>query len=213
MSSTASQPASIRLLDTPAAHELAGLAATFDDLQTVLRCCERLVAELTSPAPAADGDLVAEALWTTAVLSYARCFAVGQPGVLTEDDVRALELPGDVLEWHKVLQRMREHFANPAENPREQFSVGATQGSDGLANGIAITSTGQPRLDDVTVRQTGALAYALSKVVDERITERQEGVRSAAGALSKADLDTLPLVDVAVSTASASGGESPDSAD
>ena len=56
-------------LGTPAAAALADLAATFEELQTVLGCCERLVA---SPAP---DELVAEALWTTALLSYTRCFA------------------------------------------------------------------------------------------------------------------------------------------
>ena len=40
--------AAVRRLDTPDAVALADLAAIFEDLQTVLRCCERLVSELGS---------------------------------------------------------------------------------------------------------------------------------------------------------------------
>ena len=66
-------PAVVRRLDDPAAAALAELVEVFEDLQTVLRCCERLVTEL-----AAEGEpdpVVVEAVWTTALLSYARCFA------------------------------------------------------------------------------------------------------------------------------------------
>ena len=58
----------------------------FEDLQTVLRCCERLVTEF-----AVEGEpdaVVVEAVWTTALLSYARCFAAtGKAVALTENDV------------------------------------------------------------------------------------------------------------------------------
>lgn len=199
MTSTTDQPATVRVLDSPSAQELADLAAILDDLQTVLRCCERLVTELTEPKEEGGepDDLTIEALWTSTVLSYTRCFAGGRRGMgLTEDDVTATRLPGEVLEWHEVLRRLRKHYADPAENPRERFTVGAAQDSHGRANGIAITSTRQPRLDDVTVRQTGALAYELSRMVDQRITEHQERVRTDAGTLARADLDELPLIEV-----------------
>src|SRR3712207_7458889 len=47
-------------------------AGIFEDLQHVLRCCEHLVGALARPD--ADGALV-EALWTGALLAYARCFS------------------------------------------------------------------------------------------------------------------------------------------
>ncbi|MGH3495132.1 MAG: hypothetical protein ACRDQ1_18125, partial [Sciscionella sp.] len=125
---------------------------------------------------------------------------------LTEQDVTATKLQGEVAEWHQVLRRLRKHYADPVENPRERFSVGAAQDSHGRATGIAITSTHQPALDEVTVRQTGALAYELSRLVDQRITEHQERVRTAANELSKAELDKLPLIDV---IATEGAGEAP----
>lgn len=187
-----SAPTAVRTLSTPAAAALADLAATFDDLQAVLGCCERLVA---SPRP---DDLVTEALWTTALLSYARCFAAGPRGMgLTVEDVQGTGLEGDVGDWHDLLLRMRDHFADPAVDPRERFSVGVSRNSDGTAAGIAVTSVRQPLVDEVTVRQTGALAYALLRLVDGRIGEQQQQVFTAAGSLSALQLDRLPEVEVA----------------
>ncbi|MGZ4592687.1 MAG: hypothetical protein ACXV3C_02395 [Actinomycetes bacterium] len=82
-------------------------------------------------------------------------------------------------------------------NPRERFSVGVAQDADGKATGLAITSTRQPPVDDVTVRQTGALAFELSRIVDRRIAERQEAVFGTLGSMTKDELDRLPLVEVA----------------
>lgn len=189
MTST-SQPTSVRRLDTPAARELGDLASIFDDLQTVLRCCQRLVDELACAEP---DDLALESFWTTAVLSYTRCF--GKKG-LTAQDVTKTSLQGEVLQWHEVLQQMRKHYADGTDNPRERFSVGAAQDAEGRASGIAITSSRPPAIDDLTVRQTGALAYELSQLVDKRITEHEERVRTAANAMSKADLDKLPVIDL-----------------
>lgn len=179
-------PTSVRRLDTPAARSLADLASTYDELGTALRCCERLMGQLATPEP---DDLLTEALWTTTVLSYARCFA---PSRLTAADVTRTGLEGDVARWHEMLLRMREHFADPATNPRERYSVGASQDGSGRAEGIAITSAPQPLVDETTVRQTGALAYALSRTVNDRISAQQQKVFSAL----PADLTGLPLVEV-----------------
>jgi hypothetical protein len=181
----------VRQLGTPAASALADLAATFEELQTVLGCCERLIAR---PAP---DELVAEALWTTALLSYARCFAPGARGVgLTVDDVKNTKLEGALEDWHGLLLRMRDHYADPTVDPRERFTVGVSRDSDGTPAGIAVTGLRQPLPDDVTVRQTGALAYGLLHLVDERIGAQQRRVFAAAGAMSQAELDRLPEVDV-----------------
>lgn len=190
MSTESSQPTTVRRIDSPAARALADLVGVFDDLQTVLRCCERLVAELADDE--AD-TVVIEGVWTTVVLSYARCFADGR---LTDDDVSGLPLKGDVLEWHKLLRRLREHYASETLNPRARFEVGAAEAADGLVGGIAITSVDQAVLDDVTVRQTGALAYELTRLVDQRINDQQQRVLTAARALPAADLAALPLIDL-----------------
>jgi hypothetical protein len=191
-------PATVRRLDTADAQALADLAAIFEDLQTVLRCCERLVAELGSGSGDPD-DLTLEAFWTMAMLSYTRCFSVRPSGTgLTPEDVTATGINGDVLGWHQVLMQLRDHYADPALNPREGFSVGVSQDADGKANGVAVTSASPPRVDDLTVRQTGAITFALSRIVDQRIADRQEVLFAALSPMSKAELDKLPLVEVAV---------------
>jgi hypothetical protein len=192
-----SAPTAVRTLSTPAAAALADLAATFEELQTVLGCCERLVAGLAAPA---QDEVVIESLWTTTLLSYGRCFAPGPRGMgLTAEDVKATALEGAVEDWHDLLLRMREHFADPATDPRERFSVGVSRNSDGTAAGIAVTSVRQPLVDETTVRQTGALAYALLRLVNDRIGTQQQLVFDAAGTMTALQLDRLPEVEVAES--------------
>ncbi len=190
-------PGVLRKVETPAAATLAALAATFDDLQMVLRCCERLMAEL-APRPGGPDVVAVEAIWTTALLSYARCFpAAGSGAGLTEEDVRGTHAEADVVSWHAVLLQLRDHYADLTTNPREQFSVGVAQDPAGAAGGIGITSARQPLVDDVTVRQTGAIAYALSALVDERIAAQQATVFSEVERMPRADLDRLVKLEVA----------------
>ena len=193
---TVAPAGSMRRVDDAAAAALVGVVEVFEDLQTVLRCCERLVAEL-----AVDGEpdpVVVESVWTTALLSYARCFAATGDGVaLTEGDVSSTHSSPEVVEWHRLLLQLRNHYADPAVNPRERFSVGVAQDANGRASGIAITSARQPLVDDLTVRQTGAIAYALSGLVDKRIELRQKEVFHDLESWSKADLDRLDPLDLA----------------
>jgi len=187
-------PRTVRRIGSPAAAALGDLAAIFDDLQTTLTCCERALVELARPEPE---SVVVESLWTTALLSYTRCFAPGGRGMgLTEDDVTATELSGDVLPWHRMLRQLRKHYADPATNPRESFSVGVAV-SEGTPQGVAITSTRQDLPDEQTIRQTGIIAMALYRRVDERITEHQATVLEGARALSPAELETLDEVELA----------------
>ncbi|MBA3522966.1 MAG: hypothetical protein H0T85_00095 [Geodermatophilaceae bacterium] len=171
---------------------MADLAALFDDLQCSLACCERLIAELDGPADA----VALEAFWTTAVISYGRCFSPGKRGVgLTEDDITATKLEGDVLGWHKALLQIRDLYAGKV-NPREAFTVGAAPNDFGKAEGVALSSMRRPPVDDISVRQTGAIAYALCGIIDARIAEQQQVVFTAAAALRKAELAKLPVLEV-----------------
>jgi hypothetical protein len=195
----APRPAEVRELTSPAALALADLAGIFEDLQTVLRCCERLMAILAggASAPAESDEVALEAFWTTAVLSYGRCFTAGDRGQqLTAEDVTETGLSGDVLGWHRTLEQVRLHYTDPALNPRESFSVGAARNEDGEVAGVAITSTRHPQVDEVTVRQTGAVAFGLSRIVDARIAEQQKVVFDQAAGMRGAELEGLPLLDV-----------------
>lgn len=190
-------PTNVRRLDGAEAAELATLAAVFEDLQYVLRCCEHLVTALnapdTGPVQVDTDTALVEALWTGALVGYVRCFS-GQAKVLTEADLGDLELNGDVPEVHAALKRLRDTYASRHVNPRESFTVGVAQGADGQVSGIAVTSTPTPVVDDATVRLLGRIAYALSALVDARMQRVQNAVLGVAAAMTPAQMNALPVV-------------------
>ena len=193
----AEPPAIVRRLKGESSSSLAGLVATFEELQVVLRCCERLVTALAASEGDGSDEILVEGIWTMALLSYARCFSDGADGVrISEDDLTSVQPQAGVLEWHKLLLQLRDHYADPATNPRERFTVGVTQDSAGAASGVAITSVRQPLVDDLTVRQTGAIAYALSGLVNARIESQQQKVFEELKLRSRVYLDKLERLDV-----------------
>jgi hypothetical protein len=192
--SNGAAPHAVRRLDGSEATELSALAAVFDDLQYSLQCCEHLVGALARP----DADTVlVEALFTGALVAYARCFS-GRTKILSDDDLDKLELDGDVAGFHRVLLRLRDHYASRHTNPRETFTVGVAQRNNGRAAGVAVVGAQQPAVDDTTVRQLGRIAYGLSGLVDARMQAAQQKVHLVAQDLDAARLIALPLVDVQV---------------
>lgn len=186
---------SVRRLDTGEAAKLVGLVEAFEELQMVLLCCERLVTDLAADEP---DPVVVEALWTLALTAYARGFAPrGGHAVVSEEDVGRVQPGTEVVEFHRLLMQLREHHTDPVSSPRERYAVGLALGVDGTAEGVAITSARQPMVDDVTVRQTGALAYSLSGVINQRIEAQQEVVLEEMMEASPADLAGLDNLDVA----------------
>ncbi|MEJ8279353.1 hypothetical protein [Pseudonocardia spirodelae] len=197
MTDTHEAPGTVRRIDVPESGELAQLAAVFDDLQYVLRCCEHLVTALGGPESGpvrvdADPALV-EALWTGAVVGYVRCFS-GRTKVLTREDLASLELEGDVSGFHDMVSTLRDHYASRHVNPRESYSIGVAQSNDGTPRGIAVVSTPRPLVDETTVRLLGRVAYALSGLVDARMTKAQNDVLGVAHAMTPGTLAALPVV-------------------
>ena len=194
---TAVAPSTVRELELPEAQELARLAAVFEDLQYVLKCCEHLVTALGSPdagpVRVQSDDALVEALWTGALIGYTRCFS-GRTAVLMDADLKELDLEGDVTGFHEMVKKLRDHYASRHTNPRESFTIGAAQNNDGRPNGIAVVSTPRPIVDDTTVRLLGRVAYALSGLIDARMQETQNRVLGAAGKLSPAELARLRIV-------------------
>ena len=87
----------------------------------------------------------------------------------------------------------------PATNggtPKSRLSAIAAPTNSARSVAIAITSVRQPLVDDLTVRQTGAIAYALSGLVDARVTSRQEQISNELRGMSGADLEHLDRLDV-----------------
>lgn len=190
-------PSAIRRLDTDRARRLARLVEAYDDLQTVLRCCERLLSMLGGGGPAQADDVGVESLWTLALLSYARAFAP-HDGVfaLTDADLPDHGGPEEVQRRHKVLLHLRDHHADPSSNPREVYTVGVAQDASGAVNAVAVTSARTPLVDEGAVRQAGATAFALCAVLDERIDPLQEVILAEARDTPAAALAGLELIEV-----------------
>lgn len=190
-------PSTVRGIDTPESGELAQLASVFEDLQYVLRCCEHLVTALGTPESGpvrvdADPALV-EALWTGALIGYVRCFS-GRTKTLTTDDLKSLDLDGDVTGFHDMVTKLRDHYASRHLNPRESYSIGVAQANDGTPQGVAVVSTPRPLVDETTVRLLGRVAYALSALIDARMKKAQNDVLGVAQNMTAAELAALPLV-------------------
>ena len=182
-------------LDLPSARILAGQASVIQDLQFVMDCCKRLLTELALPEEDRDG-VVPQALWSSALVAYARCFGKGSRFGLSAEDVRDLPLHGAVMKFHKwVIEERNKLTARPAD-PFEAAKVGAALSSSVQAErrveGIAIFSTGHVLVDVIGVRQLGGLASELAKHIADKAQEQQDAVLADAQQLNIDSLYKLP---------------------
>jgi len=178
-------------LDVPSARILADQASIIQDLQFVMDCCKRLLTELAKPEEDRD-PLLPQALWSSAVMAYARCFGKGKRFGLTADDVKKLPLHGAVMKFHGWVIEERDKLAARAPNPSEAAKVGAAlsppEQKDRRVEGIVIFANSHVLINDVGVRQLGGLASELAKQTADKAQEQQDVVLKDAQQL---DLDSL----------------------
>jgi hypothetical protein len=182
-------------LDVSSAQILADQALIIQDLQFVMDCCKRLLTELARPEEDRDA-LVPQALWSSALVAYARCFGKGGRFGLATEDVRNLPLQGAVMKFHKwVIDERNKLSAHPA-NPFEIVKIGAALSPPGQAGrrveGIAIFSASHVLVDATGVRQLGGLASELAKHTAEKAKEQQDSVLADAQRRNMDDLYRLP---------------------
>jgi hypothetical protein len=166
-------------IDMPSARVLADQASVIQDLQFVMDCCKRLLTELARPEEDRDG-VVPQALWSSALVAYARCFGKGRSSGLVTDDVRDLPLQGAVMKFHAwVLEEFDKLAAHPAD-PFEAAKIGAVLSRPGQkerrVEGIAIFSASRVLIDAIGVRQLGGLASELAKKTAAKAQEQQDSV-------------------------------------
>ena len=198
-------------LDLPSAHVLADQASTIQDLQFVMDCCKRLLTELAKPGEERD-PVVPQALWSSALVAYARCFGMGGRSGLATEDVRNLPLQGAVMKFHKwVIEERNKLTVHPA-NPFEGAKVGVALSPPGRAEqrveGVAIFSANRVLIDAIGVRQLGGLASELAKQTAEKATEQQDLVLADAQQLNIDRLYRLPPLRMGP-PADASGSDAP----
>jgi hypothetical protein len=182
-------------LDTEAARTLADQAAIIQDLQFVMDCCRRLLAELDKTAEERDA-VVPQALWSAALVAYARCFGRGKRFGLTSEDVQALPLQGAVMKYHQWVIRERATLTSHPANPFDVAKVGAALTAPGSAKrqieGIAVLANSHVLVDDIGVRQLGGLASELAKQTAEKAQAQQDRVLDDAREMGLDKLYQLP---------------------
>jgi hypothetical protein len=191
-------------IDIPSAQILADQASVIQDLQFVMDCCKRLLTELAKPEEDRDG-VVPQALWSAALVAYARCFGKDRTSGLATDDVRNLPLQGAVMKFHTwVIEECDKLTAHPAD-PFEAAKIGAVLSSpkqkERRVEGIAIFSTSRVLIDVIGVRQLGGLASELAKKTAEKAQEQQDSVLTDAQQLDIGSLYRSPPLDAQRRTA------------
>jgi hypothetical protein len=199
-------------LDVPSAQILADQASIIQDLQFVMECCKRLLTELAKPEEDRD-TVVPQALWSAALVAYARCFAEGKRFGLATEDVRALPLQGEVIKYHKWIIEERNKLTVHSANPFEAAKVGAALSLPGQAErrveGIAVLSRSHVLVDDTGVRQLGGLASELAKQTAEKAQEQQDSVLADAQQLNIDSLYKLPSLRMRSPTTSGAAEDAP----
>jgi hypothetical protein len=182
-------------LDVPSAYILADQAAIIQDLQFVMDCCKRLLAELARPEEERDAILPL-AIWSSAVIAYTRCFGKGKRFGLTTEDVQKLPLHGAVMKFHKWIveerNKLTAHSGNPFEVAKVAAALSPPEQKERRVEGIVIFATSHIVIDDVGVRQLGGLASELAKQTAEKAQEQQDVVLTDAQQLSIDSLYKLP---------------------
>ncbi len=182
-------------LDTPSARVLADQASVIQDLQFVMDCCKRLLTEMARPEGERDG-VVPQALWSSALVAYARCFGAGRPSGLTVEDVQSLPLQGAVAKFHEWVIEERERFTAFPADPFAESKIGAalSQAEQGQrrVEGVAIFATSHVLIDVTGVQQLGGLASELAKQTAVRARKQQDTVLADAQQLDIASLYEAP---------------------
>ena len=182
-------------LDTPSARVLADQASIINDLQFVMDGCKRLLDELARPQEDRDG-VVPQALWSSALVAYARCFSADRRSGLAVDDVQNLPRQGAVMKFHTwVIEECGKLTAPPAD-PYEAVTIGAALAPAGQkkrrVEGIAVFTTSRVLIDVIGVRQLGGLASELAKQTAQKAEKQQHEVLTDAQQLDIDGLYELP---------------------
>jgi hypothetical protein len=182
-------------LDLPSARILADQASIIQDLQFVMDCCKRLLTELGRPEEERD-SVVPQALWSSALVAYARCFSKGKRFGLAPEDVQNLPLHGAVMKFHNWVIGERNKLTAHPTDPFEAAKVGAalsgSEQAERRVEGIAVFSSSHVLVDVIGVRQLGGLASELAKQTAEKAQEQQDSVLADAQQLNIDRLYRLP---------------------
>lgn len=172
--------------DCPEARRLADLISLHRDLRF---CCE-VLKRLLDVIEGEQDAILQQALWSAALVSYARCFASGKRLGLTEDVFS--DLQGDPVDLHRYLKNQRDKYVAHSVNPFEDVRVGVVLASpeNGPRGVIGTMNLIGSLVSDTadSVRQFGALAAHALNFVAKQTKDAETKYKAVARSL---DLDDL----------------------
>ncbi len=185
----------IAAVDFAEARTLADLEGVKQDLTAVAETCSRLAELLKIDS---KDHIAVEALWTSALIRYARCFAEGKRYGLEESVFNGLN--GDPIGTHRVFINIRNKHIAHSVNPLEQSHVGLVlerpeRGKTVI--GVAALAFRQIAGDIRLVSQLGTLASILAERVAMLAKEFEEKVLKIGRDLPIDDLYARAKVDLA----------------
>ncbi|MHC4540237.1 MAG: hypothetical protein ACYS74_10715 [Planctomycetota bacterium] len=156
----------IARVDFVEAETLADLGSLTQDLGAVMQTCSRLKDLLQQDS---KDHILVEALWTCALIRYARCFVSGKRYGLDETAFSGLN--GDPVAVHRLYIDMRNKHVAHSVNPFEQMEVGLvlTPKEKGEKSIVGVSTLAMRHItaDLGGVRQLGMLAkIVLGKICD-----------------------------------------------
>lgn len=174
-------------LKSEKAKNLADHAAILQDLKFCIACCDRTIELLRAKS---DDLVLIRALWTAALVSYARCFASGVRYGLTPSIFDHFE--GEPQAAHEYYIQLRNKHIAHSVNPFEQIVVGAVLSApdapersvEGIATllGVNISDSAE------SVVQLRTLAAAVGRHVNALRAELQTEVLEESKAVPIDDL-------------------------
>ena len=121
------EPQTVYEMRTPDARAVADLLAMQQDLIYVWEACDLLL-DLPTDDPGLQA-LLNRALWSSALVAYARCFATGKRLGLNDDDVQRVSGGNEAIKFHRKMLDLRNKHIAHSVNPLEFIKIGIMVGS------------------------------------------------------------------------------------
>lgn len=166
------------------------------DLQHVVNCCSLLL------EPASEDDSPqTQALYESAVITYARCFNSGRRSKITEQTIADTAAPEAVI-WHRYFMKMRDQHVAHTVLPHAHLSVGVVTSPLG-ASPFEVLGSAHMTARRVSDGEEGlqalhALATLLIGLHQQALVEHDAAFVKAAQDAGEEAVRSMPLVSFTV---------------
>lgn len=181
-------------LETEKARYLGSRIAIANDLAFVLATCRLMIEHIETVSEGEKEDSpLQQALWTSILIAYERCFSSGKRVSLQHSDLNAIDPSGGALALHKYYAAMRDKHLAHSVNPFATVKIGAALASKSSGrrevDGIAVMAIRHVAGTEEEVRQLGSLVSSLHSNVEAECEHLMDNeVLSEARALDIEDM-------------------------